>query len=95
MKRTVKKPRSAFVYYIIFKPTQIKKERKESNNQILSTSKKRIFEEYKDLERVFQVELAATISLDKRRIYNIDLKEDKISFFYFIYFLITKELVIL
>ena len=65
------------------------------NNQILFILKKRIFEEYKDLEKIFQIELTATIFLNKRRIYNIDLKKDKIFLFYFIYFLIIKKLMIL
>jgi len=84
-----------FVYYIIPKLIQTEKKRKESNNQILFVSKKRIFKEYKDLERVFQIELTAIIFLDKRQIYNIDLKEGKMPPFYSIYLLVTKELVVL
>ena len=95
MKRAVKKARSAFVCYIIPKPAQVEEERKKSNNQIPSVSKKRIFEEYKDLERVFQVELIVIIFLDKRRIYNINLEKGKIFLFYFIYLLIVKELMVL
>ncbi len=95
MKKTVKKARSAFIYYIIFKPTQIEKEQKESNNQILSISKKKIFKKYKDLKKVFQIKLTATIPLNKRRIYNIDLEKGKILFSYFIYPLIIKKLIIL
>ncbi len=55
MKRTVKETRSVFVCYITSKPTQAEEEREESNNQIPLVSKKRIPEEYKDLERVFLV----------------------------------------
>ena len=95
MKKTVKEARSVFVYYITPKPMQAKEERKESNNQIPFASKKRIFEEYKDLKRIFQIELTVTIPLNKRRIYNIDLKKGKILFFYLIYLLIAKELIIL
>ena len=84
-----------FVCYITLKLIQIEKERKKSNNQILFISKKKILKEYKDLKRVFQIELTAIIPLDKRRIYNIDLKKDKISLFYFIYFLVVKKLVVL
>ncbi len=47
----VKKIRSTFVYYIIPKLTQVKKERKKSNNQILFALKKKILEEYKDLKK--------------------------------------------
>ncbi len=84
-----------FVCYITLKLIQIEKERKKSNNQILFISKKKILKEYKDLKRVFQIELMVIVFLDKRRIYSIDLKEGKISPFYFIYLLIAKELIIL
>ena len=56
---------------------------------------KKFFKKYKDLEKVFQIKLTAIISLDKRRIYNIDLEKDKIPLFYSIYLLVVKELVIL
>ncbi len=95
MKRAVKKARSAFVCYITLKPTQVEEERKESNNQIPLVSKKRIPEEYKDLKRVFQVELAATVPLNKRRIHSIDLEKGKIPPSYPIYPLVAKELVVL
>ncbi len=95
MKKTVKKTRLIFVYYIIFKLIQIEKKQKKSNNQILFILKKKIFKEYKDLKRVFQIELTVIVPLNKRRIYNIDLKENKISLLYFIYLLIIKELIIL
>ena len=95
MKRTVKETRSVFVCYITSKPTQAEEEREESSNQIPPASKKRIPEEYKDLERVFQVELAATVPLDKRRIHSIDLEEGKMPPSYPIYPLAAKELVVL
>ncbi len=95
MKRTVKKARSTFVYHITLKSTQAKKKRKKSNNQIPSISKKKIFEEYKDLKRIFQIELIIIISLDKRQIYNINLKKSKMLSSYFIYPLATKELIVL
>ncbi len=95
MKKIIKEARSMFVYYIILKPTQTKKERKESNNQIPPTSKKRISEKYKDLEKVFQIDLTAIIPLNKRRIHSIDLKKSKILPFYSIYLLTAKELIIL
>jgi len=74
---------------------QIKKERKKSNNQIPLVSKKRIFEKYKYLKRIFQIELTTTVPLNKRRIYNINLKKGKMPPSYPIYPLITKELIIL
>ncbi len=60
-----------------------------------SASKKKGFKEYKDLERIFQIKLTIIISLDKRWIYNIDLKKGKIHLFYFIYPLVIKKLMIL
>jgi len=95
IKRTVKKARSVFVCYIILKLIQIEKKRKESNNQIPFDLKKKILKKYKDLKRVFQIDLTATVLLNKKRIHSIDLEKGKMSFFYPIYPLVTKELIVL